>query len=54
MATYGLMADYALGEAVDEMDGMAIEIDLSGVEAEMAQVEAELAVEAAEEHDDHR
>ena len=41
MATYGLMADYAIGGALDEVDMAMDELD-----AAPAQIEAEIAVEA--------
>lgn len=41
MATYGLMADYALGQAEDGLSEM--EADLAQMEAEMAEMEAEMA-----------
>ena len=41
MATYGLMADYAIGGALDEVDMAMEELD-----AAPAQIEAEIAVEA--------
>ncbi|MDY6923020.1 MAG: hypothetical protein SWI22_03545 [Pseudomonadota bacterium] len=42
LATYGLMADYAVGEALDQVDA-----EMEAVEAEMDAVEAETAAEAA-------
>lgn len=52
MATYGLMADYALGSAMDEMEDA--EADLAADQAEMAAERVEEALEAVTEaHGDH-
>ncbi|MFN3930355.1 MAG: hypothetical protein ACK4JY_01285 [Brevundimonas sp.] len=46
LATYGLMADYAVGEALDEVDA-----EMEGLEAEMDAVAAEVEAAAAVETD---
>jgi len=54
MATYGLMADYALGTAMDEMEDAEAEMaaDQANAAAELARETAEAAREAADEDDE--
>lgn len=50
MATYGLMADYALNQAGD-VDLAELEADLAEMEADLAEMDAELARMAADDAD---
>jgi len=50
MATYGLMADYALGQ-VGDVDLAELEADLAEMEADLAEMDAELASRSADDAD---
>lgn len=51
MATYGLMAEYAVGEAMDSLDEIGSEVEAAVEEANQAAAEAVVAGNAVEEPD---